>query len=72
MLFLVSVGIRSFMLKDNQGGNYIHFALAGGAVMLVHIQNRFKKDFQVFVIESGFSGKIGTDKAAHLIQPEGD
>ena len=35
--------------------------LAGGAVMLVHIQNGLKQNPQVFLVKACFHGQIGTD-----------
>ena len=66
------VGIRANVPENNQRRNDGHFALAGGVVMLVHIQNGFKQDIQIFVIKPGLFSKVGADEAANLVQAKGD
>lgn len=40
--------------------------------MLVHIQNGFKQDIQIFVIKPGLFSQVGADEAANLVQAKGD
>ena len=40
--------------------------------MLVHIQNRLKEDIQILFVKARFLCQIRADKAADLIQAEGD
>lgn len=65
------VGIRANVPENNQRRNDGHFALAGGVVMLVHIQNGFKQDIQIFVIKPGLFSQVGADEAANLVQAKG-
>ena len=69
---LLGVAVRANVFENDQRRNHRHLALAGRAVMLVHIQNRFKENIQIFFVKARFLCQIRADKAADLIQAEGD
>ena len=53
-LGLVRVGTD--VLEEDQGGDDLHLALAGAAIVLIHVQDRLEEGLQVLLVETGLSG----------------
>ena len=67
-LSLLQIGIRAGMPENDQRRDDRHLALAGRAVVLIHVENCFKQCPQILLVKPGLLRQICADEAVRLIQ----